>query len=142
MHDKYNIDTDEYPGDIEIGIKAYEFIPSPTKIDVSWSKLRSLTKDKSIREVEKPMASKEITLKPVTVKFFGYDENNVKYDLTKTFYLEKNTRNAYFDSQIFSAIQNSLKGTNIIKWGVKRGFMGDPCWNEICDATVWDTVDY
>lgn len=88
------------------------------------------------------MASKKITLKPVTVKFFGYDENNVKYDLTKTFYLDKGRYNSVSDNQIFSAISESLKGTNIIKWGVKRGFMGDPCWDEICDVRVWDSVDY
>ena len=80
-------------------------------------------------------------LKCVTINFIGYDKNKVEYNLTKTVGI-KTSGSTILDTQIYNAIEESIKGTSIVSWEIKRGFMGHPIWEDICNVPVMDTCDY
>lgn len=124
-------------GNIELKLSDYEMKVEPKTINVSWSKLSKVSGIK--RNPPKP---RKAVLEPVTVTFDAFDRNGVKYKMTKTFMLES-FHGTFEDDQIFRAIRNSLKGTEIIgiDFEHKDCINGTPIWEDYCDKPVWSTKE-
>lgn len=127
-------------GDIELKLSDYEMKVEPKTINVSWSKLSKTSGIK--HNPPKPRKPRKAVLEPVTVTFDAYDKNGVKYNMTKTFALES-FHGTFEDDQIFRAIWDSLKGTEIIKidFEHKDFINGTPAWEYYCDKPVWSTKE-
>ena len=125
-------------GSIEINWSDYEMKVAPFKINVNWTTLASSFKGHQMNKTPKV---KKAVLEPVTVKFFAWDKNGVKYDMTKTFMLEQ-YGHGFEDEQIFNAIKKSL-GDNFVKvdFESKDDINGLPYWPEVCDKHVWSTKE-
>lgn len=124
-------------GNIELNMSAYEMKIEPRTINVSWSKLSQIGGLKYT-----PPKPRKIVLEPVTVNFDAYDRNGVKYKMTKTFMLES-YHGTFEDEQIFRAIKDSFKGTDIIgiDFEHKDWINGTPIWEDYCDKPVWSTKE-
>lgn len=126
-------------GNIEFNWSDYEMKVAPFKINVNWTTLASDLKGHQINKTPKVVKA---VLEPVTVKFFAWDKNGVKYDMTKTFMLEQHS-NGFEDEQIFSAIKKSLNENDFIKvdFEFRDDINGLPYWPKVCNKHVWSTKE-
>lgn len=127
-------------GNIEFNWSDYEMKVAPLKINVNWTTLANDLKGHQINKT--PKVVKKAVLEPVTVKFFAWDKNGVKYDMTKTFMLEQHG-NGFEDEQIFGAIKKSLNENDFIKvdFEFRDDINGLPYWPKVCNKHVWSTKE-
>ena len=122
-------------GDLgNIELTAYEMKVEPKTINVNWSKLPQTEGFK----YKPPKRRKVVLEEPVTVTFDAYDKNGVKYNMTKAFMLES-FHGTFEDDQIFRAIKDSFRGTEIIgiDFEHKDFINGTPIWEYYCNKPVW-----